>query len=289
METALIAARSERQAMDWSLVLASQEVPTTIHFSNESGWHLEVEARDYARAMQAIRLFQSENRHWSWRHPLPHSDFHFHWGALFACTILALVHYANTQGSGDLRAAWIFNSAAASSGQWWRFFTAILLHADISHLLGNITTGLVLLGLAMGRFGGGPALLATLLAGALGNVAGLLLYAAPYFGLGASGMVMGALGLISAQTLAEWRSGRAPGLYWLRGVFAGLMLFVLLGVDPASDVVAHLGGFIGGGILGAGLVSLPQSVLESRKFVLGSGFVFLALLVFACWRGMASL
>jgi len=52
----------------------------------------------------------------------------------------------------------------------------------------------------MARFGPGQALLAALLAGAVGNAAGLALRTEHYIGLGASGMVMGGLGLLTAQS-----------------------------------------------------------------------------------------
>ena len=43
---AVIAARSEQQAMDWSLVLSSQGIGSTIQRSEEGGWRIEVDPPD---------------------------------------------------------------------------------------------------------------------------------------------------------------------------------------------------------------------------------------------------
>src|SRR6185295_492432 len=88
---------------------------------------------------------------------------------------------------------------------WWRLFTAQLLHADLLHFATNAVFGFLLLGLAMGRYGNGVALLATFLAGAGGNIVSWLVYGASFRGLGASGMVMGALGLLAAQSVALYK------------------------------------------------------------------------------------
>ena len=68
---AQIDARSRRQAMDWSLVLASQAIDTALDYSEEGfGWGLIVAEGDYDRATEAIRLYQLENRRWPWRQEL---------------------------------------------------------------------------------------------------------------------------------------------------------------------------------------------------------------------------
>ena len=79
----IIPARSKRQAMDWSLVLASQDIETIIECSPEdAGWSLQVCAADYERAMAAIRQFRLENRGLAWRQKLQWSGLTFHWGSI---------------------------------------------------------------------------------------------------------------------------------------------------------------------------------------------------------------
>ena len=94
-----------------------------------------------------------------------------------------------------------------------------------------------------------------------------------------SGMVMGALGLISALSLRQ-RATHLRGL--LRGVLAGLLLLVILGTNPASDIVAHAGGFVMGLFLGTALVFLPGNRLRSQRF---QSFNWLTLGVIFLWTG----
>src|SRR6185503_14713839 len=127
----------------------------------------------------------------------------------------------------------------------WRLFTAVLLHGDLSHLMANITFGLLVLGLAMGRYGAGCALLAAYFAGAVGNLPRVLLHL-EIPSLGASGMVMGGLGMLAVQSLSLRHSNPSAGRHIVGGILGGGMLFVLVGLDPHSDVMAHFGGFVCG-------------------------------------------
>src|SRR5436190_15989082 len=56
--TARIPARSRGQAMDWSLVLASQGIEHAIDDPAETGWGLIVAESDRAAALEAIRLYR---------------------------------------------------------------------------------------------------------------------------------------------------------------------------------------------------------------------------------------
>ena len=61
--TARIPVRSQRQAMDWSLVLISQGIEVTIDPGDEgAGWGLLVPRQDCARALQTLRQYRRENR-----------------------------------------------------------------------------------------------------------------------------------------------------------------------------------------------------------------------------------
>lgn len=269
--------------MDWSLVLASQDIATLIDHSPESGWSLIVDALDRERALSAIRQYRLENRRWGWRQPLPWSDASFHWGGLVWCVALGFIYRLSAVEFPSLVAAARFDSIGVSRGEWWRLFTAILLHGDLGHLLTNVATGVVLFGLAMARYGAGCGLLAAYLAGAAGNVAGWLLYPRPYHGLGASGMVMGALGLITVPYLlgSPPRTERIKQI--VRGAVAGVLLFVILGTNPSSDVIAHAGGFLAGILLGIGLNLWPVGTLQKPGVLLGTWSLWLLLLFFTSW------
>ncbi len=160
---AIIPARNRRQAMDWSLVLLSQGIECIFEHL-EAGWALLVGPQDFERAVAALRQYEIENPGWRWRQELPWPPVVFHWGALLWCLVLAAVHWLNTLGGMNLTAIGRMQSDAVLNGAWWRLFTAIMLHGDLAHLMANITFGLVVLGLAMARYGPGCALLAAYLA-----------------------------------------------------------------------------------------------------------------------------
>lgn len=278
-----IPARSRRQAMDWSLVLASQGIEVTIdHQPDGLGWVLLVDPAQATAALAAIRQYRLENRGWALRRQLRDLGLSFHWGALGWAGMLMAVHALNEATGGGLEWAGSMAHTVRATHEWWRLVTATMLHADIGHLAANVSTGLVALGLAMGRYGAGWAALATLLAGALGNALGLVFHPAPYRGLGASGVVMGALGLLTVQSLGVWRHPRAAWRSVLAGVAAGVMLFVLLGLSPRSDVVAHAGGYLGGLVTGLLLNALPARLGPRTPADWVAG-VAAGLLALGCW------
>lgn len=263
---ARILARSRRQAMDWSLVLASQDIHPVIAPPNEDQpWALLIEPADYDRALAAIRQYRAENRGWAWRQEVPGGNIEIHTGALFWCLFLAFCHWLVTFVDPGLHSAGRMDSAAVRAGEWYRLFTPILLHSDLPHLMANVTFGVLVLGLSMARFAPGPTLLATWLAGALGNVMGLVFYSHPYTGVGASGMMMGALGILCTHSFGMWRKNPRAARYIFSGIFAGFLLFVLFGLDPSSDVLAHFGGFLAGLAFGAVLSLVPEARLQSRE------------------------
>ena len=268
--TSTIPARTERQAMDWSLVLASQGIGVELDRAPQGAWLLRIEPSDQPRAEEAIRQYRQENRGFDWHRDLPGSDFQFDARVALWALAVAMVYAAQEA----LRQG-LFDTRAVVQGEWWRAFTAVWMHQDPAHLASNLTLGVVFLGLAMARFGAGVALLATFLCGALANFTGLLLRPDPYVGLGASGMIMGALGMIAAQTVPLWRTGRRGTRVMLAGLGTGALIFIQTGTNPGSDVLAHLAGFGFGIALGAGSACLPAG--KHRKLNTASLLAFLSI------------
>ena len=286
---AALTAWSERQAMDWGLALISQGIPAVIdreeasvgpfdgtseRASEESiegavdqephspnpgpssqsvrrdRWLLRVEPDVLERARAVVLEYRRENRRFAWHRtaiaarPLSWNPTAVPW-VLVLCAIHALLPMA-------LRSAgWLEVAALRQHGQWWRLFTATWLHADVAHLASNVGTGALTLGFAMGRYGPGTALCLSLVAGAAANIPGVLLRDPTARALGASGVVMAALGLLVGHAVVWWRISRyASKPVWI-SLGAGVFLFLTLGVNPVSDVLAHAGGFVGGILLGA--------------------------------------
>ncbi len=270
--------------MDWSLVLVSQGIETTIDQAEDgTGWGLLVAPQDYAQALRTLRLYHLENRGWPWQQPVFRPGLLFDWASLAWVLLAGLFFWLNLHA--DLQSVGIMDGVAVAHGQWWRLFTAIWLHADLAHLATNVVIGLVLLGLTLGHYGTGTGLLAAYLAGVGGNLLAGLISFQTHRSLGASGMVIGSLGLLAVQSLAFWRQTFLARKLVLSGVCGGVMLFVLLALTPGTDVMAHLGGFVTGLLLGALLSRVPSSATSPGANVL-SGLLFALLVILPWWLAL---
>ena len=227
--------------------------------------------------------YRVENRGWRWKQQLPGSGLLFHWGALVWVAAMAAFYYWTMAAFPQLQAAGIMDSRCVAAGEWWRLFTAITLHENLPHLAANLATGFLLLGLAMARYGPGVALLAAFLAGAAGNGASLLIHSDASQSLGASGMVTGALGMLSVHSFSLWRKYRAARGLMARGAVAGFLILVLIGFGPGTDIAAHLGGFLAGAVLGLALNAAPPALWQGG-WVNVAGALALAALVTLAWR-----
>jgi rhomboid protease GluP len=278
---ARLPAPSRQKAMDWSLVLASQAIAHFIAPPDENGgWSLRIAAADTSRASASIRQYEKENRAWPWQQPYLEGRIVFDWLALVWVAALITIQ-ALSEGRPIIRESGVMNGQAVSRGEWWRLITATQLHADWGHLASNLSIGFILLGLVMGRWGTATGVLAALLAGAGGNAANWVLYP-ERSSLGASGVVMGCIGLLA---LFPNTPGGAPRKIW-RGLIGGLagaaMLFMLLGLDPWSDVLAHAGGFASGLALAALLRRFP-ALSHARPANSAAAFALLALVMLS-WK-----
>ncbi len=282
-----IPAHTRRQAMDWSLVLASQGIEHAIDHDEAAGWILSVTAADHDLALAQIRQYRLENRHWRWRRPIFQPGLFFDWSCV-GWVGLTLIFYGWSESRSGLRSLGMMDVGAVSQGQWWRLFTATLLHADLTHLALNAVFGFLFLGLALGRYGPGVGLLASYLAGAGGNVSDWLVYDAGQRGLGASGVVMGALGLITFPSLAQIKSRHSNAFRLvIGGLVGGALLFLFVGTSPEADVVAHLGGFISGWLLGLLLAFAPRFV-PGPRINLAAGILFVVLVLLPWWLALTS-
>jgi membrane associated rhomboid family serine protease len=266
--------------MDWSLVLASQEIAHVIASPDESGrWTLEVAPGDVSRASLAIRQYEAENRTRPWQHPYFEGRLVFDWVASVWVAALIAIHVA-AEHHPALAKAGLMHGADVARGEWWRLITATQLHADWGHLASNLSIGFVLLGLVMGRWGTATGMLAALLAGVGGNVANWLLQPT-HFSLGASTVVMGCVGLLAWMPRQPAQPARPVWSNLYGGVLAATMLFLLFGLDPRTDVLAHCGGFVTGLGLGFALRRRPAWCRSGRANAAAT--VLLAGLVLAAW------
>jgi membrane associated rhomboid family serine protease len=172
-----------------------------------------------------------------------------------------------------------------ADGEWWRLVTALTLHADSAHLLGNVFFGGLLAYVLCRHLGSGLAWFSILLASVAANGINVLLRDNFYQSVGFSTAVFSMVGMLSGLRLC--RVGR-----WRETVLAlgsAAALLALLGTSGENtDLGAHFWG-VGSGFL-AGL-ALAHAGLSWGKTLSLSGQRLLLLAVVgtviaAWWRAL---
>jgi rhomboid protease GluP len=284
--------REPRKIAEYALVLRSIGVAHRIS-ARDDGWYFVVEEHHLPRVRAALSDYEEENRDWpprkvSVREPLAQR------GSARAPLLwaLCLTLFFLVTGPVAGRSPW-FDAGTASStrilhGEVWRAVTALTLHADAGHLLGNAAAGGTFLWAASRRWGEGRAVLATVLAGGLGNLANALAHPHGHQSIGASTAVFGTVGVLVATQLA---SNRSAGVRrWTDRIgpwVGGLALLGALGASGQNtDLAAHGFGLLAGlviGVLGAWMIGRGQSSSGRRGWGDLLGWASSAALVGGSW------
>ena len=140
--------------------------------------------------------------------------------------------------------------------------TALTLHADAGHAVGNAVLGGLLLALLARALGPGVAAILLLVAGASGTFLAAELVRREFVSVGASTAVFGALGSLAALPQHRRRPWVALG--------AGLALLAFLGTSKRADFAGHLCGFVAGVLLGAGVSLMPPLRSRAAQLVLAA-------------------
>ena len=147
------------------------------------------------------------------------------------------------------------------TGEWWRIFSAIFLHAGFMHVLFNMFS-LYLFGPELERIAGKARFTTIyLISGIVGNVATYLFYDISYASLGASGAVFGIFGAFGALVYYTRRT-----MPMLRKLILPIIIIsvIMTFLQSNVNIYAHLGGLVTGFLLG--LVYLhPKRILSWRK------------------------
>jgi membrane associated rhomboid family serine protease len=258
--TALGPVPSERKARDWALVLQSMSLWHLIRRS-QAGWIVLVNDVDYARASASIDGYEAENRDWPPRRTRERARHAA--SIVIPMVFAALVAFFVVTGPEQQRSFWFTHGVAISSQVLgrapWTAVTALTLHADATHVLGNAISGTIFASAVQRRVGSGAAALAVLGSGIIGNVGNAVYHRAmgvDHGSLGASTAVFGAIGILAATELALHGTHAARRRSWVELAAPIVGGFALLGAlgsgggDGRTDVGAHLFGFLGGVLIG---------------------------------------
>jgi membrane associated rhomboid family serine protease len=286
----LAVARRRAQADEWALVLEASHLHPRVAGSAE-GFVVSVPRAEGGRAAAALAAWQAENQGRGGELvPDPPRDRQA--GARALAVAGALVLFFGVTGDRAGGSAWFVRGSADAakvlSGEAWRVVTALTLHADFGHVLGNAVAGALFLSGVFRRFGAGLGGLLVLAAGAGGNALNAWLRGTDHVVVGASTAVFGALGLLTASALVR---GRARGMRgraaWVPAA-AALALLAMIGTEGERvDLWAHALGLGAGLALGlaAAAADLP---LSSRPLQLAAGLVAIATLGASWWLAGAT-
>jgi rhomboid protease GluP len=250
-------APTPERAEPWSFVLQALGIPHQV-VAGDSGVALVVDEAFAAHAAAALAAHDREQAEERREPPAPDQG-PTTLGAAMATALVAFFFVTGPRGAaGPGGGPWFGPGSAVAEaivhGAWWRAVTALTLHADLAHVLGN-AVALIIFVSALGRWlGRGVALLLVLVAGTVGNLLTAYGYGSHHDSVGASTAAFGALGLLGGLQLVRrirWRARVDRRRRALTAVAACLGLFAMLGVGEKTDVVAHLAGLAVGLVLGA--------------------------------------
>jgi len=250
--TAVRVTPERHRADEWAMVLAAGGIPHWLR-PRLDGWAVVVAARDADAAREALDAYDLENitdTAGASGDPAPPVRGAT---ALGIAVGLLLIGFFVVTGARANRSAWFERGGADAerivAGEWWRTVTALTLHADAPHVVGNAAASVLLVGAACHQFGPGVGLWLVLLAGTGGNALTAVAYGTHHDSVGASTAMFGAIGILAATRVMSRGQYPVARERWMI-VAASLALLALLGASPDADLLAHLFGLLLGGALG---------------------------------------
>ncbi len=253
--------RSRRAIKDSVLALQARGIQHTVQVSG-AGSRILVFAPDAAAARAELVDFAAEAATWSQpESPPPPIRSKGIAAALTFGVLCAVLFPIGLKGAFGLN--WwdhgLMSAAQVREGELWRTITALTLHVDAQHLVGNLVFGSLFGILAAHSLGAGLAWFCTLAAGALGNLTESFLTSPSHTAVGASTAIFGTLGVMVTSEWTRRGQARAPWVRRVAPLFGGAVLFGWLGVGDGSgrvDVLAHATGFMAGALIGVAVSRL---------------------------------
>ncbi|MBY9006007.1 MAG: rhomboid family intramembrane serine protease [Candidatus Lokiarchaeota archaeon] len=137
------------------------------------------------------------------------------------------------------------NRSVIHNFEIWRLFTAMFLHADITHLFSNMLA-LLIFGTTLEtnyKFTKSKYLLVYLVSGLIGNIFSLVFIPLDSYSLGASGAIFGLIGAVIILIIFDDPSILLFALFYVA-------YFLFASFSPGVNTWAHIFGFLGGLLLG---------------------------------------
>ena len=95
-------------------------------------------------------------------------------------------------------------------------------------------------------------------------------------------------GLLTVHSIATFKQDPDRKRLAARGVFGGILLLVLFGLNPQSDVIAHVGGFLGGVGIGLLMLLVPASLQQSPLYNRLAEWFAIGIMLLTWWLALSS-
>lgn len=277
-------ALKKKQANLVLLVLESQGINVDYIKHNDS-FDIIIKDADEKIAVQILEKYFTENKNrreksktilpaLSWKSP-----------AIFTIMImLILIHFYSLHNGIHRQLVKEYGSSALYilQGEYFRAVTALMLHADIEHLAGNLV-GLFVFGTGVFALTGyGRGSLMVLLSGFFGNITNAYFKKGIYLSIGASTCVLGAAGILTALQIAKRKKTSISNIQIFAPFAAGMALLALLSGGENTDISAHLFGFLWGFFIGIiySIVIAKKQTKESDNIMYAAVSI---IIILAAW------
>ncbi|MFT4539177.1 MAG: rhomboid protease GluP [Planctomycetota bacterium] len=275
---------NKKQAHEYALVLQSAGIPHHVQRTAEGGYWLLAPEEFAVAAAGELKNYQRENVDWPPKTDPPPRLSNGRWAAAVYVLWIAALFPIGRYGFLDQN-FWEAGKLVAykvTGGEWWRAFTALNLHADLPHLVGNSISGAAFGVLTAHVLGSGLTWLSAVLAGGIGNVFASILHRPEHSAIGASTAVFGIIGILAAYEWMRRHSLNYPAMRRWGPIAGAALLFGYLGTSgERTDVIAHMTGFLSGMGLGAAIAwkRLPERIGPGGQAIAGG--LAMAILVLA--------
>jgi membrane associated rhomboid family serine protease len=282
----VLATDDEQEALSCSLALSSMGISHHLRQTADS-MLLSVAAEDAPYAASQISAFLHENRNWPPKPTVPDNTFSPLLQPPTLLLIGGLILFFTVTGNWSDHSIWFAGGAGDAEAilqkdEWYRLITALTLHADTVHLLGNCLFGGFIFHFFCRLTGNGLGVFSMLLTATVANLINVLLHGNNHLFVGFSTAVFAIIGML-AMISRQYRTNKR----YLRVIpfMAGAALLAMIGSSgERTDLGAHFFGLCCG--LASGWILTRPALLLWRKSLLFQTALFLisCLTIFVAWK-----
>ncbi|KAJ6252408.1 rhomboid-like protein [Anaeramoeba flamelloides] len=165
-------------------------------------------------------------------------------------------------------------------GEYWRFFTAMFLHVGVIHLLMNLAFQIRVGAQLEKIFGPTRMIIIYIISGIGGNLLSAI-FLPSLVSVGASSSLYGLVGILFCDLFQNWKEIKNPKSSLFKLIIM-VVVSLCVGLFPAIDNFAHVGGLIAGSLMG--IIILPYIHFgKARKFLVLIAIPLLLLYFFLCY------